>query len=169
MHVIIISGVRSMPKDRIYLDTSVLGAIYDTEDPSRIENTEQLLARLSSDEGYESFISNILIEEIERAPSDIKDGLKEKIQEMNVEIIYESDECIELVEEYLRQEVIPLKYRDDARHIAVAVFNHIDYIITWNCKHMANIRNKRLINGINMMLGYPQIDIVTPMEVIGNE
>ena len=67
---------------------------------------------------------------------------------------------------YLQEGVVPAKFRDDARHIAVAVINSIDVIVTWNCRHMANIEKKRLINAVNLIKGYPQIDIVTPMEVI---
>lgn len=73
---------------------------------------------------------------------------------------------VTLVEEYVKRKIIPRKYRDDARHIAVAVVNDVDVIITWNCKHMAQVEKKRMINAVNMMLGYRQIDIVTPLEVV---
>lgn len=69
----------------------------------------------------------------------------------------------------MKKNIIPKRYRDDARHISVAVVNNIDVIITWNCKHMANIENKRMINAVNMMFGFRQIDIVTPLEVVGYE
>lgn len=69
--------------------------------------------------------------------------------------------------EYLKERIVPEKYRDDGRHIAVAVVNDADVIVTWNCRHMANIERKRMFNAVNMLLGYKQIDIVTPMEVVG--
>ena len=158
-----------MPKSKIYLDTSVLGAIYDTEHPHRVETTRHLLDILGSSTKYSAFISNIVIEEIEKAPSEIRMGLKRVIDEMKPEVIYEKDECIELVNEYLRKKVIPRGYRDDARHIAVAVVHNMDVIVSWNCRHMANIEKKRLVNAVNLMSGHRQIDIVTPLEVIGHE
>lgn len=69
--------------------------------------------------------------------------------------------------EYLKTKIIPKKYRDDWRHIAVAVVNDADVIVSWNCRHMANIEKKRMFNTVNLLLGYRQVDIVTPMEVIG--
>ena len=156
-----------MPKLRVYIDTSVLGAIYDIEDPSRVEATKSLLEVLKAKVKYTPFISNIVVEEIERAPPDIRGSLRKIVGDMKVDILYEMEECIGLVDEYLKKKIIPRRDRDDARHIAVAVLNNMDVIITWNCRHMANIEKKRMVNAVNMMLGYRQIDIVTPMEVIG--
>ena len=156
-----------MPKLKVYMDTSVLGAIYDVEDPYRVEVTKKLINILKTREEFNPYISNIVIEEIEKAPSDIKKGLKETMNEIPAEILYETDACAELVSEYLKKRIIPGRYRDDARHIAIAVINDIDVIATWNCRHMANIRRKRMINAVNMMLGYRQVEIVTPLEVVG--
>jgi predicted nucleic acid-binding protein len=90
------------------------------------------------------------------------------VDTFSLEVIYETETCVTLVEEYVKRKIIPRKYRDDARHIAVAVVNDIDVIITWNCRHMAQVEKKRMINAVNMMLGYRQIDIVTPLEVVGD-
>lgn len=158
-----------MPKLKVYVDTSILGAIYDLEDAPRVNVTKKLLKQLKSRKDYIPFISNILIEEIEKAPKDIVHGLKDIISDVSFETIYEDDDSVLLVDEYMKKRIIPKRYRDDARHIAVAVTNNIDVIVTWNCKHMANIENKRIINAVNMMFGFRQIDIVTPLEVVGYE
>jgi len=155
-----------MLKLKIYVDTSVFGAIFDTEDISRVQVTKQLLSIIKTGLEFTPFISNIVVEEIEKAPLDIRRNLKERIKDISLEVLYETDDCVELVNEYLKRRIIPKKYRDDARHIAVAVINDIDVIVTWNCKHMANIEKKRMINAVNMMLGYRQVDIVTPLEVV---
>jgi predicted nucleic acid-binding protein len=157
-----------MPKIKVYLDTSVLGAVYDTEDPSRVTVTKQLLGLLKKRQVYIAFISNVVIEEIEEAPPNIRNDLKHMVDTFSLEVIYETETCVTLVEEYVKRKIIPRKYRDDARHIAVAVVNDIDVIITWNCRHMAQVEKKRMINAVNMMLGYRQIDIVTPLEVVGD-
>lgn len=151
---------------KVYVDTSVFGAIFDIEDPVRVDVTRTLLEMLKGRKRYIPYISNIADEEVEKAPIEIKDKLSKIVRETSSETLSESDDCIELVEEYLRRKIIPKKSRDDARHIAVAVINNLDVIITWNCRHMANIEKKRKINATNMMLGYKQIDIVTPLEVI---
>jgi len=156
-----------MPKLKVYLDTSVLGAVFDTEDPLRVSVTKLLLSVLKTRQEYMPFISNVVIEEIEEAPLTIRKDLKHMVDAFSLEVLYETEACVTLVEEYMKKKIIPRKYRDDARHIAVAVINDVDVIITWNCKHMAQVEKKRMINAVNMMLGYRQIDIVTPLEVVG--
>ena len=152
---------------KAYIDTSTLGAIFDIEDTVRVTVTNQLLKLLKTRSKFTSYISNIVIEEVDKAPLDIRKEIQNVIKDISFIILDETEECIGLVNEYLKKNIIPKKYRDDARHIAVSVINDMDFIITWNCRHMANIENKRMINGVNMILGYRQIDIVTPMEVVG--
>lgn len=64
--------------------------------------------------------------------------------------------------------MIPEKYRDDARHIAIGVVYDVDYIVSWNYKHMVNIAVRRLINSTNLRMGYKPIDIISPEEVTGD-
>jgi hypothetical protein len=52
---------------------------------------------------------------------------------------------------------------------AMGLANGMDFIISWNCKHLCNIQKKRKYNAVNLMMGYREIDIVTPLEVIGDE
>lgn len=150
-----------------YIDTSVFGAIYDIEDAYRVDVTKNLIDILKDRKGFEPYISNIVIEEVEEAPTDLKNNLKHLIKNTKCQIIYENEQCIELVNEYLKNRIVPSKHRDDARHIAVAVIHNMDLIITWNCRHMANVEKKRKINAVNIMFGYKEIDIVTPLEVVG--
>lgn len=69
---------------------------------------------------------------------------------------------------YLKDGAIPEKYRDDARHIAAGVFHEVDFIVSWNYKHMVNIGVKRLINSTNLKTGYNPIEIISPEEVTGD-
>ena len=158
-----------MAKLKVYVDTSIFGGVYDEEDPRRIQITETLLDILKLKIGCIPYVSNIVIEEIERAPHDIRNELEKIMGGTDSKILHETPECVGLVNEYIRRRIIPARYRDDARHIAVAVVNRIDAIITWNCRHMANIEKKRAINEVNIKMGYAQIDIVTPMEVVEND
>ena len=73
---------------------------------------------------------------------------------------------MELANAYIKSGAIPLKYRDDARHIAIGVYHDIDFIVSWNYKHMVNIHVERLINSVNLKMGYGSIEIISPEEVI---
>ena len=58
--------------------------------------------------------------------------------------------------------IIPQKYQDDALHIALATYNEADAVISWNFKHMVKLKTIRGVNGINKMLGYKELEILTP-------
>ena len=62
--------------------------------------------------------------------------------------------------------VIPARYRDDAMHVALAVLNNLDVVVTWNMKHLANVRRIEGINRTNAAMRLPLIRIHTPEEVI---
>lgn len=156
-----------MKKLKLYLDTSVLGGLFDTEDPKRVDTAERLL-RLIKEGLYEGFISRLTIQEVLNAPDRIQETLKDKIQETGFAALEESEESITLADAYVKDGAEPQKYRDDARHIAVAVFHEVDYIVSWNYKHMVNIAVRRLIDSTNLRMGYRPIEIISPEEVIGN-
>jgi len=73
------------------------------------------------------------------------------------------------IELFLTEDVIPQKFRDDARHIAIAIFYNLDVLVSWNYRHMVNIRVKKMINSLCIRQGFKPIDIVSPEEVIEYE
>ncbi|MDG6225305.1 MAG: hypothetical protein QCI82_07310 [Candidatus Thermoplasmatota archaeon] len=154
-----------MKKLRAYIDTSVIGALFDKEDKNRIRTTQKLLDIIKDREKYEPFISNVFLEEIDEAPLNLKKGLKKVIDEMAFDIILENEESVELVKAYMDEKILNEKNRDDARHVALSVVNNIDFMVSWNCKHLSNIEKKRGFNAINLKMGYREIDIITPLEV----
>lgn len=156
-----------MKKNRLYIDTSVLGGLLDTEEPKRV-NTAQMLLDLIKEGVYEGFISHLTIMEVFKAPEAIREILQTKISETVFRILEETQESVILAEAHLNHKVIPEKYRDDARHIAIGVVYDVDYIVSWNYKHMVNIAVRRLINSTNLRMGYKPIDIISPEEVTGD-
>lgn len=155
-----------MRRLRFYLDTSVLGAIFDIEDPERVEATRRLIEKIRKKE-YRGYLSNLSINEALKSPEDIKDELVDIIKETGFAFLEETSESAELAEAYLKEGIFPLKYRDDARHVAVAVVSDMDAIISWNYRHMVNFESKLKINSVNLKNGYKTIDIVTPLGVVG--
>ena len=65
-----------------------------------------------------------------------------------------------------RSAVLPERFLADAMHVAVAVCNHLDVLVTWNMKHLANVRRIEAINRVNVLHGLPAIRIHTPEEVM---
>lgn len=158
-----------MKKLRVYIDTSVVGALFDTEDKNRVRITKKLLTVLKEEERYQPFISNILLEEVEKAPLKIRKKLLKVVEDLSFEMILENEESADLVRSYIDEKVLNNKYRDDTRHVALSVVNNVDFIVSWNCRHLANIDRKRKFNAVNLKLGYRDIDIITPLEVSSDE
>lgn len=152
-------------KLRFYLDTSVFGSLFDFEDPRRIETAKKLMEGIRHG-GFEGFISPLVLDEVRKSPEDIQDDLINIIGELKLPLLIETEESLGLAENYLEQHIIPEKFRDDARHIAISVFYEVDALISWNYKHMVNIRVKKMVNAVNLRLGYKPIDILSPEEVV---
>jgi hypothetical protein len=74
-----------------------------------------------------------------------------------------------LAESYVREKVLGQASLDDAYHIAISSVNRLDCLISWNFKHIVNFDKIRLFNSINLKLGYPLIDIRTPLEFLKYE
>lgn len=75
-------------------------------------------------------------------------------------------ETEELAERYIREGIIPIRYRSDALHIAAAVVNGIDVIVSWNFEHIVKLKTRVMVNGVNRLLGYHEVEICSPEEVI---
>ena len=157
-----------MKKLKVYLDTSVIGAIFDVEDTERVRVTESLLDKIKHGE-YEGYTSNITLAEINKGPTKLKEHLTQKVRDTKLKILDEDEECVYLADEYLKEKIIPKTYRDDARHIGIAVKNQMDVVVSWNYRHMVNLSVRRCVNSVNLRLGYKTIEIVSPMEVVGYE
>jgi hypothetical protein len=59
--------------------------------------------------------------------------------------------------------------RTDCFHIAMATINAVDILVSWNFKHIVNVKRIRGYNAVNLKLGYKVIDIRSPKEIIYNE
>lgn len=78
-------------------------------------------------------------------------------------------EAVSLAEELVRAGALPVKAANDALHIAVAAFHCITYLMTWNCRHMANASMRRMIEKVCAKQGYKAPIICTPEELMEDE
>ncbi len=66
--------------------------------------------------------------------------------------------------------VVPPKKLYDALHVAACVFHGVDYLVSWNYKHLANVNRESRINAVNLSNGYNKpIRIITPLELMSDE
>lgn len=154
-----------MKKIKYYLDTTIFNFVFAEGDAEKRDITLKLFKDLSRiAEGI--YISDEVIREISRAPEPRKSQLESLLRENNPLLLEIDLEAEELAERYIKEGIIPERYRGDAIHIAVAVINGIEAIISWNFEHIVKLKTRVMVNGVNRLLGYHEIEICSPEEVI---
>ncbi len=119
------------------MDTSVIGALFDTEIPQRIEITRNLLDSILKGR-HIGVISNIVLEEIGRGPLDLRGKLLDEVRRIPFQIVPEDEETADLLDVYEREEFISKGARLDLRHLAVATIDGVDAVVSWNFRDMVN-------------------------------
>lgn len=148
-------------KLRLYLDTSVFSVYYDDRTPDRQDETKTFWARLNE---FEVATSELAREELSLTPdAEQRERLLTLLNGIAVHRL--TDEMRTLAQRYVSEDVFTPKVINDAIHVAAAVFTRQDVIISWNFKHLVNRRRRSKINNINISLGLPTIEIVSPPEV----
>lgn len=147
---------------RLYLDTSVIGGYYDTEFS---EWTKPLIENILNGE-HIAIISDITIMEILDAPRNVNQ-LLEKLINSSSELVTSNEQTDKLASYYLKEGALTRKSIEDAQHIALATYNNVSAVVSWNFKHIVNMDRIRLFNSVNLKYGYGLIDIRSPREVIG--
>lgn len=147
---------------KMYLDTSVISALFDDRNPERQALTEEFFSRIDI---YDVYISELTIAEIESTPDQsLKNKMKQIIKDFSVLEINESVE--ELAKECVNYGAIPESYQEDAYHIAVAILNEMDYLISWNFRHIVRRITKDIVRMISTLRNLKQVEITTPGELL---
>lgn len=83
-----------------------------------------------------------------------------------IEYIDQTEDSIQLGEEYLNEGVIGKTSTTDCRHIALATLVNADILVSWNFKHIVNITRIRGYNSVNIKNGHRVLEIRTPREIL---
>ena len=119
--------------------------------------------------GLWRFVTSLLAaEELIEAPERVRELFNSTFEAADVLNI--TEEIDHLAATYVAQGIVTPKYEDDARHVAACTVNRIDFLVSWNFRHMVNVQRETAFNGVNLLNGYPAIRIVNPLEIIyGNQ
>jgi hypothetical protein len=151
-------------KQRIYIDTSVVGGYFDEEFS---EATKGLFERLEHKE-IVFVISDLLDLELTGAPQNVRELLY-KFSTDKFERVTLTEEAIQLADTYIAEKIVGKTSLEDCRHIAVATINRVDVLASWNFKHIVNLDRIKGYNSVNYKLGYPMIEIRSPKDLISYE
>jgi len=153
-------------KQRIYIDTSVVGGYYDEEFQ---EATKKLFERLENNEII-FVVSDLLDLELINAPQQVRE-LLEKYSADKFQRVELTEDVIHLADTYITEKVVGKTSTEDCRHIALATINKVDVLASWNFKHIVNLDRIKGYNSVNLRLGYSMIEIRSPKDLInyGND
>lgn len=142
----------------LYVETSVVGAYLDNGDPFRRDLTIRWWEHELNE--YRPFSSVLVRREIERMPEPHRTGYSKLIKPL--EELELTDEAAILAEGYISRGIFHRKYMADALHIAIASIFKLDYFVTWNFGHIANVRRQARLRLFNSAAGFHAPSIITP-------
>jgi len=150
-----------MKRQRIYIDTSIVGGFFDKEFE---KETKMLFQRLENKEII-FVISTVLTDELVDAPEWVR-TLLDNYSDDCFEKVSLTDEAKELANKYIAEGVVGKTSLDDCRHIATATINNVDVLASWNFRHIVNITRIIGYNGVNLKNGYKTLEIRNPKDLV---
>ena len=148
---------------RVYVDTSVFGGVHDDEFR---EPSERFFTAVRAG-AFVVLVSEVLVVEISSAPPVVQATFE--VHRAQMEALETTGEAAALAEAYLAARVVPPASRVDALHVALATVARADAVVSWNFKHLVQLRRIRGFHAVNVLRGYPLIEIRSPLEVIDDE
>lgn len=154
--------------ETVYIETSILG--YLTARPSRdivvaanIEVTKEWWNTRRGD--FQLYSSQAVVKEISQG--DVVIASQRLEIPANLSLLDLNQAVLDLAEQFLERSNLPAKADIDAVHIATATVHGMDYLLTWNCKHIANAQIQGKLAEISLDFGYELPILCTPYELLG--
>ncbi len=145
-------------KQSLYLETSVVGAYLDNGEPFRRDLTIRWWEHEMPD--YRAVVSQLVERELERVAEPHRSSYLKLIA--SLEQVELTEEATILAEGYVSRGIFHRKFLADAMHVAIASVHKVDYLVTWNFGHLANVRRQARIKLFNTAAGFYVPMIVTP-------
>lgn len=154
-------------KPKAYIETTFIS--YLTSRPSRdliVAAHQQITDEWWSTrkEDFDLFASQLVWDEAKAGDQEMSRRRLAALE--TVELLGVTEEALSLAKELVEKGPLPRHATEDAIHIAVAVINGMDYLLTWNCSHMANAAMRSKIEQICRAKGYEPTVICTPEELL---
>ena len=156
-------------KRKVYIETSVIS--YLTARPSKTilgaAHQQITLAWWETRSQYDLVVSESVLRECGAGDPD---AAKKRLTVLNdVPLILITEQALDIANSLVAKGIIPAKAAEDALHIAIATVNGVDYLLTWNCRHIANPEIQRGIAAHLEEIGLSLPFICTPEELLGDE
>jgi len=150
-----------MRKLKVYLDTSTISHLFADDTPEKMNHTKQLWKDFEAGK-FEIYVSPLVLQEVKKCPEPRRSEMLKKLWLLPTTLLPETAEVEQLASEYIKNGVLREKSYDDCTHIAYAVINNCDMIVSWNFKHLVNYKTINKVKIVNAINNYREISIVSP-------
>lgn len=157
-----------MNKLKVYLDTSVISHLMQEDVPEKMSETLKLWD-MFKDGKYDVYLSTVTLQEIDNCPEPKRTELFKHLGEIDYTPIEITEDMSEVAQQLVDMGILTQKSYDDCQHIASAVIYGCDCIISWNFKHIVNIKTIRGVRAITNLKGYKPIEILNPTVLLESE
>jgi predicted nucleic acid-binding protein len=154
-------------KEKVYIETSVVS--YLCSRPSRdliVAANQEVTQEWWRDErrSYELFVSEFVLSEIMAGDRDAAVKRQEAVQD--IAILTANEKSERLAVEIMRQAKLPVSVVDDVAHVSIASVHGMEYLLTWNCAHIANPHWLGKLSRIIVVHGYEMPVVCTPQALL---
>jgi hypothetical protein len=155
-----------MANPKLYIETSVVSYLTAQGSRDLVLAAHQEVTRTwwASRDGYDLYVSQFVLDEAAAGDSEAAGRRLEVLREMP--LLNASTEVLGLAGRLLAERGMPAKARIDALHVATAAVHGMDYLLSWNCKHIANATLRTRIESICRTAGFEPPVICTPLELV---
>ena len=156
-------------QSRAYVETSIPSFYFEVRtEPEMLARRDWTRAWWSAaSKSVELVTSAAVIDELGRGDFSARVSCLDLIS--NLPIVAVDETVLEIVEAYIRHRVMPADPAGDALHLALASYHRCDFLVTWNCNHLANANKFGHIRRVNGLLGLLSPSLVTPLELLGDD
>ena len=154
-------------KDRVYLETTIVSYLCARPSRDLVVAAHQQITRewwATQRSRFDLYVSEIVLQEASDGDLEAASRRLEALSDINVLVL--TDDASEIARSLVDRIALPEKVYVDALHIAVAVVSGMDYLLTWNCAHIANAAFRQRIDDVCRFKGYEPPIICTPEELM---
>ena len=155
-------------KKKVYVETTVVSNLTARPSHNPIDAAAQIASQTwwcGALERFDLFASTLVETEASKGDASAAERRLSVVHEMKILPI--DGRMFELAEKLLAATAVPRTSYDDAVHIATAAVHGMDYLVTWNCSHIANVETRPLIRKTIEAAGFVPPEICTPLEMKG--
>jgi len=159
--------LNNQTQHRVYIETTIPSFYYtlrtDIESLAKQSWTRKWWKEYADQ--FTLLSSTAVIDELRRGTSEKTQARIDLIKD--IEMLPAPSKINQIAQTYIDKSIMPQDLFGDAHHLALASFYNADVLLTWNCKHLANLNKIYLIRQINQELGLPTPELATPLNYLG--